>query len=255
MDTPSTPLSIGYIDVSKLRLMTVAAAAQAVVLVAALSFVFATYLNQFVLYLTRLLGRVASGDLTAKMTMASTDEIGALSTDFNRVTRSLRNARGQLESYATSLEEKVQIRTEQLNATLSEVRTVKEKQDGDYYLTSLLLKPFLRAGLQTHSVEAAALISQFKKFEFRHFKEQIGGDSVTLDHVRLQERDYVFFMNSDAMGKSMQGVGGALVLGAVMHAYLQRTKVSRQAHDVFPESWLNRLRRNCREFSRVSKGP
>ncbi|HNN77005.1 MAG TPA: HAMP domain-containing protein, partial [Leptospiraceae bacterium] len=70
--------------------MTVAAAAQAVVLVAALSFVFATYLNQFVLYLTRLLGRVASGDLTAKMTMASTDEIGALSTDFNRVTRSLR---------------------------------------------------------------------------------------------------------------------------------------------------------------------
>ncbi|HMZ36997.1 MAG TPA: HAMP domain-containing protein, partial [Leptospiraceae bacterium] len=123
MDTPSTPLSIGYIDVSKLRLMTVAAAAQAVVLVAALSFVFATYLNQFVLYLTRLLGRVASGDLTAKMTMASTDEIGALSTDFNRVTRSLRNARGQLESYATSLEEKVQIRTEQLNATLSEVRT------------------------------------------------------------------------------------------------------------------------------------
>jgi hypothetical protein len=33
-------------------------------------------------------------------------------------------------------------------------------------------------------------------------------------------------MNADAMGKSMQGAGGALVLGAVLEAIVDRTMIT-----------------------------
>jgi tetratricopeptide (TPR) repeat protein len=40
------------------------------------------------------------------------------------------------------------------------------------------------------------------------------------------------------MGKSMQGAGGTLVLGAVFNSILERTKMSPIVRDQFPERWL-----------------
>lgn len=40
------------------------------------------------------------------------------------------------------------------------------------------------------------------------------------------------------MGKSIQGAGGALVLGAVFASLIQRTKLTRQIQEQYPEQWL-----------------
>ncbi|WP_280526000.1 PP2C family protein-serine/threonine phosphatase [Leptospira jelokensis] len=45
-------------------------------------------------------------------------------------------------------------------------------------------------------------------------------------------------MNSDAMGKSMQGAGGALVLGAVFQSIIERTNLSSNTYNQSPERWL-----------------
>ena len=44
-------------------------------------------------------------------------------------------------NFAAIKKKKVEKRTEELKQTLSEVQALKVQQDGDYFLTSLLLKP------------------------------------------------------------------------------------------------------------------
>ncbi len=46
------------------------------------------------------------------------------------------------------------------------------------------------------------------------------------------------FVNGDAMGKSLQGASGSLVLGVVFNAYVNRTKYVPGAANVSPEEWL-----------------
>ena len=48
----------------------------------------------------------------------------------------------QIQDFTQNLELKVAQRTEELNRTLQEVQALKIAQDGDYYLTSILLSPF-----------------------------------------------------------------------------------------------------------------
>ena len=49
-----------------------------------------------------------------------------------------------IEEYNKTLELKVEQRTEELKKTLDEVQALKVQQDGDYFLTSLLLQPLGR---------------------------------------------------------------------------------------------------------------
>ena len=46
------------------------------------------------------------------------------------------------------------------------------------------------------------------------------------------------FLNADAMGKSMQGAGGALVAGAVFNSIIERTMLSPTVQNQYPERWL-----------------
>jgi tetratricopeptide (TPR) repeat protein len=54
----------------------------------------------------------------------------------------------------------------------------------------------------------------------------------------LRGRPFIFAVNADAMGKSIQGAGGALVLGAVLESLVERTKYSEQDRELLPEKWL-----------------
>lgn len=58
--------------------------------------------------------------------------------------------------------------------------------------------------------------------------------------VHLESGDYTVFANGDAMGKSIQGAGGALVLGVVFQAVLSRAKSS-YTKSRPPELWLKDL--------------
>ncbi len=115
---------------------------------------------------------------------------------------------------------------------------LKSQQDADYFLTSLILKPLSMNLSQSESVKVEFLTSQKKKFTFKKWHDEIGGDICVSNNLQLKGRSYVVVVNADAMGKSLQGAGGALVFGAVFHALVQRTKSLDTYQDQHPERWL-----------------
>ncbi len=174
--------------------------------------------------------RIGEGDLSHRVKLSGKDEIGQLAVTFNRMTE-------QIQDFTQNLELKVKQRTEELNRTLQEVQALKIAQDGDYYLTSLLLTPLQPNNNICKNTKTEFYMEQKKKFTFRKWNSQIGGDICITDTIRLQGKDYTAFINGDAMGKSIQGAGGALVLGVVFNAGLMRSKVEKY-QNIYPETWL-----------------
>ncbi|MBI3394767.1 MAG: SpoIIE family protein phosphatase, partial [Spirochaetia bacterium] len=144
----------------------------------------------------------------------------------------------KIEELNTNLEKKVEHRTRELRHTLDEVRELKSQQDGDYFLTSILIQPLSGIHVSASPVSIEAIVSQKKHFEFRKWTADIGGDICAAHFITLRNKRYIAFMNGDAMGKSMQGAGGALVLGTVYKAVISRTQKSSAAQGRFPEQWL-----------------
>ena len=169
------------------------------------------------------------------------DEIGFMSKSFNKMARSIKAGRMRLQKYAEQLEEKVQTRTQELQTTLEDVQLLKAQQDGDYFLTTLLLKPLGINEVKSDLIGIESFIRQKKKFIFRHWDTDIGGD-INISHViELEGKRYICFVNADAMGKSMQGAGGALVLGSVFHTIIERTKATTIINSQSPERWLKNM--------------
>ncbi|MCB1304354.1 MAG: SpoIIE family protein phosphatase, partial [Leptospiraceae bacterium] len=182
--------------------------------------------------------RVDEGDLQANVRVRVEDEIGQLGHYFNGMVVSIRDAQSKLKEYADRLEEKVQERTAELQKTLTRVQELKNQQDGDYFLTSLLLRPLQANRAKSETVNVDFFIRQKKSFTFRKWEDEIGGDLCMAESIKLRGRPFTLFLNADAMGKSMQGAGGALVLGAVLEAIVDRTMLSGDASSHHPERWL-----------------
>ncbi|MCB1323043.1 MAG: SpoIIE family protein phosphatase, partial [Leptospiraceae bacterium] len=181
---------------------------------------------------------VNNGDFSVQVPVQVEDEIGYLTRSFNGMVRSIRAAQHKLKEYAETLEEKVRDRTAELKKSLDEVQRLKQQQDGDYFLTSLLIKPLGSNLVKSPYVHVDFLVKQKKSFEFRNRHEEIGGDLCMANQITLQGRRYAVFLNADAMGKSMQGAGGALVLGSVFESMITRTQLAEEEHDITPERWL-----------------
>jgi len=174
--------------------------------------------------------KIGGGDLNHRIKLSGTDELGQLAKSFNQMT-------SQIQDFTQNLELKVAQRTEELNKTLQEVQALKIAQDGDYYLTSILLEPLQPNNNRSSKVKTEFMIEQKKKFSFRKWQSQIGGDICITDTIILNGKEYTVFINGDAMGKSIQGAGGALVLGVVFNAGLIRSRVEK-FQNTYPEIWL-----------------
>lgn len=146
----------------------------------------------------------------------------------------------EVEDLNKNLEKKVEERTDALNESLNQLQILKEKQDGDYFLTSLLIQPLARIENKIPEIKIETYVNQKKKFQFRGKDGEIGGDICIVGTVHLESGDYTVFANGDAMGKSIQGAGGALVLGVVFQAVLSRAKSS-YTKSRPPELWLKDL--------------
>ncbi|MBL8019307.1 MAG: SpoIIE family protein phosphatase [Leptospirales bacterium] len=144
----------------------------------------------------------------------------------------------EIEDLNKNLEGKVQKRTEELNTTLNAVHALKVQQDGDYFLTSLLLRPLNGIHAVSETVSASMIVEQKKKFVFKKWSADIGGDVVSTYSIELKGRPYTALINADAMGKSMQGAGGALVLGTVFKNVVARSQSQGLLSDRFPEQWM-----------------
>ena len=153
--------------------------------------------------------------------------------------QSLREMRDQLIK-ELSIEHQAQLARyeRELSEKMAEIQALKVQQDGDYFLTSLLTKPLIVGRNSSKAVTTEFIVHQKKTFEFRNHRSELGGDICVTDNVSLQNRNYTVFVNGDAMGKSMQGAGGALVLGVVYNAYISRTRFSKHQQKKSPELWL-----------------
>lgn len=181
---------------------------------------------------------VNTGNLDVVLPIYVEDEIGYLSRSFNGMVHSIKDSKQKLQEYAATLEDKVKERTAELQKAFEEVSALKKQQDGDYFLTSLLTTPLGANKADSPNLNVDVYVEQKKKFEFRKWARDIGGDTCITSTVTLKGKAHTVFLNADAMGKSMQGAGGILVLGSVFHSVIERTKLSPKEQDVFPEHWL-----------------
>lgn len=170
------------------------------------------------------------------------DELGHITSQFNAMIENRKQSQEELVQLNASLETKVVQRTAELSDTLSQVQELKVKQDGDYFLTSLLLSPLQskRNIEEDKNVKSDLMIKQFKQFNFRKWEAELGGDICITDNIKLNNRNYLFFVNADAMGKSIQGAGGALIFGTSVKAALIRVKLGKSP-TILPEVWLKNL--------------
>ncbi len=182
--------------------------------------------------------KVNHGDLTIQVPVDVIDEIGFLSQSFNNMVLSIKDAEAKLQDYAENLEKMVDERTRELQEALQRVENLKKQQDGDYYLTSLLIRPLGKNNIDSENFHVEFYSKQKKQFKFKKWDSEIGGDLNIAHTITLRGKKFHVILNADAMGKSIQGAGGALVLGAVFQAIVERTKLSHTVQNLFPERWL-----------------
>lgn len=147
------------------------------------------------------------------------------------------SAREEALQNAVQLQEKTRV----AELALTKVNELKQKQDGDYYLTSLLLQPFQVNRLEHEQIGIEWFVSQKTHFQYKKWQAEIGGDLCLADSVTLMGRDLGFFVIADAMGKANQGACGALILATIVRTYVERTKKTSQLSRLYPERWLRLL--------------
>ncbi len=186
--------------------------------------------------------KVNNGNLDVKVPLKTNDEIGFITESFNGMVHSILQARMELQDYANNLEEMVNERTKELQEKMEEVQRLKVQQDGDYFLTSLLTKPLFFNANKSTLVKSDFLIKQKKHFSFRTKEADLGGDICISGNLKFGTPDnfkrFTMVMNGDAMGKSMQGAGGSLVMGVVMNSIMARSASNKRILDISPEKWL-----------------
>ncbi|RHX86663.1 SpoIIE family protein phosphatase [Leptospira stimsonii] len=146
----------------------------------------------------------------------------------------------KLRSWNRTLEEAIRKRTKELTLSFQEIRTLKEQQDGDYFLITLLFQPFLSRNLRTEFSEIEVHRKQYKQFHFKNRRYEIGGDVVLNEPVFISGLEYQVLINADAMGKSLQGASGALVFCSIVKSFLQTPDYEFRS----PENWLFLLYKN-----------
>ncbi len=142
-----------------------------------------------------------------------------------------------------NLESKVKARTKEVEEKMDEVQKLKVQQDGDYYLTSLIAKPLGTNFNKSKSIQTEFLIEQKKKFDFKNKNAELGGDICITSNLRFGDgkNRHVFFFNGDAMGKSMQGAGGAIVAGTVLNNILARSARNNKVQKISQSEWITEV--------------
>ncbi|PKL40843.1 MAG: hypothetical protein CVV44_04340 [Spirochaetae bacterium HGW-Spirochaetae-1] len=154
--------------------------------------------------------------------------------------QAIANLQNEIIEYQCIGEDITDLKTVQieLRSTLKKIQDMKSTQDGDYFLTSLLLEPFNYNHSMLENAGIDFFIKQKKEFRFRKWQREIGGDICFAHIINLKGKKYGVFANADAMGKSIQGAGGALVLGAVFQSIINRTRFSSIEQNLPPEHWI-----------------
>jgi serine phosphatase RsbU (regulator of sigma subunit) len=126
----------------------------------------------------------------------------------------------------------------ELSLSLDKINLLKLQQDADYALTARLMGPFGQNLVKSKKIQIEFNLIQKKTFTFKNEILQIGGDILLADEILFNDSKYILFMNGDAMGKSMQGACGALVLGSISKSIITRTQTAASLNSISPQKWL-----------------
>ena len=91
------------------------------------------------------LEEVSKSNFDEKLGMLSYDEFGELAIYINKIIDKLKELYYSLVYLNKNLEKKVEERTRELQESLQKIQELKTQQDADYFLTTLLLKPFVNS--------------------------------------------------------------------------------------------------------------
>ena len=146
----------------------------------------------------------------------------------------------QTDELNETLEQKVVERTKEVMEKMDVIKALNIQQDGDYYLTSLIERSLGTNYNKSKNVKTEFYVEQKKRFQFKNRNSELGGDICISGNLRFGDgKDrYVFFFNGDAMGKSMQGAGGAIVAGTVVNSILARSARNDKIQRITPKEWI-----------------
>ncbi|MCP5502840.1 MAG: SpoIIE family protein phosphatase [Leptospiraceae bacterium] len=162
----------------------------------------------------------------------------------------------KMEELNETLEMKVVARTKEVIEKMEEINALNIQQNGDYFLTSLIEKPLSTNFNKSRFIRTEVYIEQKKKFEFRRRNGELGGDIVITGNLRFynKENRYIFFINGDAMGKSMQGAGGAIVAGTAINNILSRSAKGDRVLQISPDEWMYKFYKELDDIFRTFNG-
>ncbi|MCB1159321.1 MAG: SpoIIE-like protein phosphatase, partial [Leptospiraceae bacterium] len=158
------------------------------------SYVMAGSLRSGIDKVTHTLKRVSLGDFSERLAVASNDEFGMQAKTLNDIILKLSQMYTEIKDLNQNLERKVEQRTAELKESLEHVKKLKFQQDGDYFLTSLLLKPLGKNEIKSDKVKIDFLIKQKKEFEFKNRVFEIGGDLCLSHSIKLKGKPYIIFI-------------------------------------------------------------
>ncbi len=218
-------------ELQKLREMSFLLLGMAILLIPASSFFLAHWLAKPLEMLGTAVKKVSERNYEIRVPESGNDEFAELGKTFNEMVTAIR-------SYSENLEVLIDARTLELSESLAAVQALKQQQDADYYLTTLIANPLFRDRNRSQTVNTSFILRQKKKFSFKHWSSELGGDLCVTGNIQLRGEHYSMFFNGDAMGKSMQGAGGALVMGALINAIMVRSQTNESVKTQTPKEWL-----------------
>lgn len=188
---------------------------------------------------------LGNGNFDVASGRTSADDFGEQAHLLAIIISKLKNLYQEITDLNLNLENKVEERTKELNASLTEIQKLKIQQDGDYFLTSLLAQPLFINANKSKLVTTEFIIRQKKSFEFHNKQADLGGDICITGNLKFGTPNnysmYTMAMNGDAMGKSMQGAGGSLIMGVVMNSIMARSAAKKKILDTNPIKWLTEV--------------
>jgi HAMP domain-containing protein len=182
--------------------------------------------------------KIAAGNLDFFVSINQKDELGELAGNFNKMADGFRSSFGKIQYQKKQLEERILERTDELRNSLSLVQELKAQQEGDYYLTNLITDSLQQNRNNSLQVKIDFLIDQNKKFNFKGKTYGIGGDICIAGNLKFLGKQHTMFFNGDAMGKTMQGACGAIVIGSIVNSILTRSAANNRVITKEPEKWL-----------------
>ncbi|HNN77196.1 MAG TPA: SpoIIE family protein phosphatase, partial [Leptospiraceae bacterium] len=217
--------------VQRLKYLCIAVILASLLLSIVISYLISRWLAHPIVLLREGAERVKNRDYNTKIEIHTGDELGVLASTFNAMVEEVRE-------HARTLEDKVAARTNELQNTLQTVQALKAQQDADYYLTNLLANPLFKNYNRSKDVKTEFFVKQKKEFTFRNKAGELGGDMCVTGNLKIRGKRYTMFVNGDAMGKSMQGAGGALIMGSVVNSIMSRSASNKRDLDIDPKDWL-----------------